>query len=369
MKNKKILIVDDILDNTILLDLEVRKLGYSTYIARDGITAINIAKEHSDLVGILLDVHMPEMDGYEVCRRLKADSMTKDIPIIFITAKYKDENDLIRGLELGAIDYITKPFVKSELKARISNIAKIKEYLDELKELNRIKNEFLGLVAHDLRNPVGAIAMLAYSLSVSNVITDDLKNNQFFKNTVTHIMDTSDHCLNIVNQLLDIVKMNSVKMELELDRINPLLIIQQVVDRFEIFAKKKNIHIKNNIPSDLKVTTNIDRNKFMEIIENLISNAIKYSYHDSVVEINVTQSNREITFEIKDNGQGLYPEEIDKVFTPFEKISSTPTDGENSTGLGLSIVKKLIEAHNGRISVVSSGPDKGTSFFTTLSVA
>jgi PAS domain S-box-containing protein len=231
---------------------------------------------------------------------------------------------------------------------------------DQLRELNNQKNEFLGMAAHDLRNP---IAVIQNSSSVlSRFSSENLSEKQ--KEFLKKIYDTSKFMLELLNSLLDISKIESGKLELEITKNNyPDFVIKNIeFNRF--FATEKSISIDLMVSDDIP-PVDFDKNKIEQVLNNLISNAIKYSHPNTTIRIEVITEKDIVVTKVIDQGQGIPENELPHVFKPFQKTSTKPTAGEKSTGLGLAIVKKIVEGHQGIIGVESE-VGKGSTFFFKL---
>jgi signal transduction histidine kinase len=227
----------------------------------------------------------------------------------------------------------------------------------ELDELNKLKNQFLGIAAHDLRSPIGVI--LSYSEFILNSPGED-----DHVELIRRIHRTGQFMLGLVDNLLDIANIESGQLELNLSKEELVQILNDVIRTQEIFAKAKSMKIMFNHPVT-QVMALIDRPKIEQAITNLLTNAIKYSFPNSLIEIYLEVKNNTIRIWVSDQGQGIREEEVQKLFKPFQKTSTRSTGGEKSTGLGLSIVKKIVEAHHGEIGVNSEW-GKGSEFFFTL---
>ena len=231
---------------------------------------------------------------------------------------------------------------------------------DQLRELNNQKNEFLGMAAHDLRNP---IAVIQNSSSVlSRYSSENLTEKQ--KDFLKKIYDTSKFMLKLLNNLLDISKIESGKLDLEISKNNYPEFVRKNIEFNEFFATEKGISI-DAVLSDNIPLVDFDKNKVEQVLNNLISNAIKYSHPNTTILIKVLTEKDFVITQVIDQGQGIQEDELPRVFEAFQKASTKPTAGEKSTGLGLAIVKKIVEGHQGIIGVESE-VGKGSTFFFTL---
>ncbi len=229
----------------------------------------------------------------------------------------------------------------------------------ELDELNKLKNQFLGMAAHDLRSPLGIIMGYSEFLheETANIISDE------HKNMLNQIMKSSEFMLNLLNNLLDVSAIESGNLNLNLAKTDVVNLIKRNVELNNTIASKKQIIIRFIQHTEIPLIL-IDSEKIEQALNNLISNAIKYSPQKTEVTVLVTKNPKDVTISVKDNGQGIPEHEIEKLFKPFERTSVKSTGGEKSTGLGLSIVKKLIQGHRGKIWVESKVGEGSTFSFS-----
>jgi len=232
----------------------------------------------------------------------------------------------------------------------------------QLDQLNNLKNQFLGMAAHDLRNPISSIIMFSEFVLES----DDLKISDDLRMIMEMIRTSSDFMLRLLEELLDVVKIESGKLQLNFEKVNLESLLKKNMEINALLAAKKEIKLVLNIPQPLPEIA-IDPIKIEQVLNNLISNAIKYSHNKTAVTVSAFNTGQYVLISVQDQGQGIPESEIQKVFVPFSKISVKATAGEKSTGLGLSIVKRIVTGHLGRIWVESE-PGKGSNFSFTLPV-
>lgn len=364
-QDKKLcLIVDDNPSNVQVIGELLRAEGYDIAVALNGSKAISIAQNANPDI-ILLDIMMPDMDGYETCKRLKEDMRTRDIPVIFITAKVSAE-DIVSGFDHGAVDYITKPFNFSELLARVETHVKLKRLREKveldkvrLEKLGRDKNEFLGIAAHDLKNPIFSISMIAKVL-----LEDESLSHEDIKIFATDILKSTDKVLDLISTFLDINALEEGKMKMFVESMPIHLILEQSIDNYKSAAEAKDIEI---IYEKISEDTNAlaDERAISQIFDNLISNAIKYSPLGKKVFIRIMNRNHMLRVEVQDQGQGIKEAEMPLLFGKFVKLSARPTAGEHSTGLGLSIAKQFAKEMDGNIYCEST-PGDGATFIVEL---
>jgi signal transduction histidine kinase len=367
MNNSGILLVDDREENLFSLENMLSSDERNFFKATSGNEALKIAaKENISL--ILLDVQMPGMDGFETAEYLKQNIKTKKIPIIFVTAINKDIKYVLKGLtDGGAVDYLFKPLDVAITRAKVDTLLKLySQQLElervnaELIKLNEKKNYFLGMAAHDLRNPLGNINL--FSTFLLEETADKLTEGQV--EYLHNIIYSSDYMLNLVNNLLDVSKIEAGKLVLKLSSFNIIEFIRKNIYLNKFIAGKKHIKIFFE-PVLESINVLADAHQIEQVLNNLISNAIKFSEKGKDMEVLVTIENNFAKISVKDSGKGIPETEMNKLFNPFSKTSVTVTDGESSTGLGLAIVKKIIEQHKGVISVLSK-VNVGSVFSFTL---
>jgi len=365
----RILLVDDRPANLYALECILMEEDREILKANSGQEALKIALQE-DLSLIMLDVQMPEMDGFEVARILKSTNRTKKTPILFVTAISKEKKYMIQGLEEGAIDYLFKPLDMDITKAKVNTLLQFNAQQKELQmmnlelaQLNEQKNYFMGVASHDLRNPLCNIITLASFLEEE---TKDHLENQHLE-YLRIIISSSEQVLDMLNNLLDVTKIETGKTALQLKEANICELIQGIVAEYHITASKKKITLEFSY-NDKLPKVNIDTDQMNHVIGNLISNAIKYSNENTNIEIIAEVKDHSIQVSVIDQGQGIPEDEIKLLFGKFSKTSVKSTAGERSVGLGLNITKKVIESHGGQIWVKSK-VGEGSTFSFTLPLA
>ncbi len=375
----RILIVEDIESSRNMLNERVTALGHISILAENGLSALaKIREQPPDL--ILLDIMMPEMDGYEVLSHLKDSASWSHIPVIMISA-IDDMKSIIRCIEKGADDYLTKPFNPVLLKARIGSCLMKKRLHDQeeqyrhllekkvqektsdlqrtniaLEKANRLKSEFLATMSHELRTPLNAI------IGFAEVLRDELVGpiNDEQKECVADIQSSGKHLLGIINNVLDISKIETGKLELKYEEICVKKALDEVLNTVSEIANKKNVSIKNTIQFDIP-TLVADQLKLKQILFNLLSNAIKFNHENGFVCIDTTLKDHYIQFAIADTGIGIKQEDREKIFEAFRQVDSSLARNYEGIGLGLALTKRLVELHGGDIWV-ESFYGKGSTF-------
>ena len=347
------------------------ELDYTIVSALTGAEALEAAHADPPPDLILLDVMMPEMNGYEVCIRLKAAEDTKDIPVIFVTALDNTQNEA-RGFEVGAVDYISKPVVQEIVQARVRTHLALEDSLRQLKknqniiesrnvqldEMNQLKNKFIGIAAHDLRNPIVSI------IGFTDILLSDYPLSP--EDSRRYLQIISAACttmLDLISDMLDVSVIESGELVLNMGIGSLAKLVDERVQIFEPIATKKNIDMVNQ-SSDVGDSW-FDPNRVGQILDNLISNAIKFSPTGKQITTTVEDVDDLVMVSITDQGPGISAEDQLRMFDYFQKLHNKPTDEKSGTGLGLAIVKKIVDVHHGTI-VVDSEPGSGATFSFVL---
>ncbi|MEO7599114.1 MAG: hybrid sensor histidine kinase/response regulator [Opitutus sp.] len=364
---RKVLIVDDDRLNIRILSGILRSEGYVIADASSGEAALQLYPTFQPNL-VLLDVMMAGINGYEACRELKRLYGDECAPIVFITAK-NEADDVVEGLAAGGADYLAKPFQKKEVVARIRTHLRSqmlseqqKLLVDQLSKANAAKNRFLGMCAHDLRNPLASVRGLAEFLrdGVVGALTVDQLD------LINTIHTASQSMLRMVNELLDVATIESGELKIVREQHNLAELIEKCVYLANIDAAKKNTIISFARPSAAPAAF-VDLAKIQQVVDNLLNNAVKYSPPGSKITAEYRWNAKEFSFGVKDQGPGIPEDERDKLFKDFGRLSVKPTGGEKSTGLGLAICRKIVDAHNGTI-VAENLIGGGCEFRVTLPV-
>ncbi len=408
MNNESVILIVDDLPNNLKVISSVLKNDYKISLAKSGKMALDILENVTpDL--ILLDIMMPEMDGYETIRLIKQKQRLKDIPVIFLTAK-TEIDDIVKGFDLGAVDYITKPFNQREVKVRIRNQIMLKNALEEnkqhnlelqaknkeihelndelikrnedlviardaveehahktnymyqrlleseekikkqnaeLKTVNSEKDKFFSIIAHDLRSPFSGL------LGLSQMIISEFE--EMTREELLEIMEQFNTSLSglhkLINNLLEWSRIQKNTIKLHPENLHIRMLVENIETLQQTNLNEKRISCVNNVDENFRIYA--DENTMHTVLRNLISNAIKYTEENGKITINSISTDKEKIITIKDSGIGI-PAEIKKnLFSIGEKTSRNGTQGEKGTGLGLVLCKEFINKNNGSISVKS----------------
>ncbi len=336
-----ILVVDDKPDNLRLLVNLLSLHGYDVRPVPSGKLSLSGAQAiPPDL--ILLDVMMPEMDGFETCRQLKASPVTKDIPIIFLTARTSTK-DIVEGFNLGAVDYITKPFNETELLARVHTHLSLKFSQETVARESRRRKELLQILCHDLKNQVSG------NRGFWELILEDATNFEQFKELMTTGLNNA---LNIIELVGEMQALDDRKYKLDVQQINLKKLIKRSYDILSQMFTSKDITLEVAV-SD-QITVQVEEISFINsVVNNLFTNAIKFSYPGSKILVTATDSNDHVVIKVKDFGIGMTPKIVEDLFDEKKKTSRKGTEGEFGTGYGMPLVKSFIDAYGGEIEVIS----------------
>jgi len=361
----KILLVDDRIENLFSLEGMLEQDGREFFKAESGSEALKIAFKE-DLSLIMLDVQMPGMDGFATANILQSNPKTAHVPIVFVTAINKEQKHIVKGLKGGAIDYLFKPLDIDVTRAKVETLLKffdqqqeLERTVKKLEELNQEKNRILGIVAHDLRNPLGNIMVL------SDILLNEEPRLEGEQGEFAEmIYESGSFLLKLVESLLDVSKIEAGKLELELVNRNIVEILEHTLKVNKHLSEKKGIQVHFS-PQFNEMPLQVDEGKIQQVFNNLISNAIKFSNPNTTVRVQAEKVNGHTLISVQDEGRGIAEEDMNKLFKYFSKTSTQSTAGEESTGLGLAICKKIVEAHEGSIHVESE-LGKGSTFTVTL---
>lgn len=365
-----VLIVEDDLDTSKFISLSLRDT-FSIITAKDGKEGLEKAIEHKpDL--ILSDFFMPNMTGIELLRQIRKIKEFNIIPVIILTTNASKELRLQALLE-GAQDCLIKPFSQEELKAKVKTLINLKVAkfvllnqkikMEANADLNRIKNEFLANMSHELRTPLNAIigfTELMHSEKLGPVSAE-------YKEFLNDILTSSFHLLQLINQILDLTKIESGKITFKLEKINFHALVQEIKDTFYVLALKKNITLNIVISSSLTEIIQ-DSEKLKCVFYNYISNAIKFTPSSGHINVSISPVSLDtFRIEVKDTGVGIQKQDLKKLFVEFQQLDNSLSKQYQGTGLGLALTKHIVEAMGGKVGV-ESVLGVGTTFYAILPI-
>ncbi len=369
-KERTILVVDDEPANIHVL-MGTLKDSYAILAATNGQKALALAVKNPQPHLILLDIMMPEMDGYKVCQKLKENPDTCDIPVIFITAM-TEIGDKTKGFELGAVDYITKPFDPREVEVRVKThialkVAKeeiehqhleLKENYLALQEAENARDSLTHMIVHDMRTPLSGIQ--GYIDIILMLHKDKLEDNILLD--LRRAKSNTSKLIEMVSSLLDLNRLESGQMPIDLKEND---LVKTVRDAFDILGAQVDYVTLVFEPKEAEIFGTFDSDLVKRIIVNLLSNAIKFTPKGDKVIVEVNKSENELEISIMDSGPGI-PEALqEKIFEKFGQADLKKEHKGYSSGIGLAFCKLAVEAHGGQIGVQSE-EGKGSKFIFSL---
>ncbi|QJE96827.1 hybrid sensor histidine kinase/response regulator [Luteolibacter luteus] len=352
-----ILVVDDEPKNIQVVGPLLLRQGHEIIAAGSGEEALaKLRTARPDL--ILLDVMMPGMTGFDLCRKLQSQEEWREIPVIFLSA-VTDKSFIMEALGAGAVDYVTKPFHGPELLSRVQVHLNLQNTRKRLAATIDERNRLVEVVAHDLKNPLGGVQFAAAMLGESAMDLDPRQTT-----LVNSIKDSVSRALEIVGSLLQTRRLEETKAQMGFVPLCLREYAEQALKSFSQHGRTKNITLELASEHD-HIPVNADRRSLLCSLENLISNALKFSPKGSLVQISLRREAGSGIFRIDDQGPGVLLEERPLLFRKFTRLSARPTGGEISTGLGLHIVHELVAAMGGTVRY-EEGSRGGACFVVTL---
>lgn len=358
-KNKIFIVEDTGLLVTLLCQI-LEEEDYEIQVAMDGEEALTKIESFMPDI-ILLDIMLPKIDGFTVCKKIKSSPKTKEIPVIFLTGKAALE-DIVKGFELGAVDYITKPFEETVLLARVHTHLELKKQRDklaevnkQLEELNATKDKFFSIIAHDLRSPF--TALMGFSQQLAENLEDfspsDIKLSSF------HIYDASKKAHILLENLLKWAQTQIGTITVEKENFDLWALSNEVVELLLENAYEKEVTLTDEVQRESFIFA--DKNMMETVLRNLISNALKFTPKGGEVKVSFKETDEYKEFVVSDTGVGIKKIDMDNLFQLDKCISHIGTNGEKGTGLGLILCKEFVEKNDGTI-LIESEQDKGTTF-------
>lgn len=353
-----ILLVDDRPENLLSLEEILLKEGRQFIKAESGNEALKQVLKNDQIGLIMLDVQMPEMDGFEVARILKSNVRTKDVSIIFVTALNREEQYVLKGFEEGAVDYLQKPLDINVVRAKVNvfeqlyyNQQELKTTIAEVDRINKQLEKFVYIVSHDLKSPLSSISMMLEMLQNDEAV----KSNPDLKENIDMLHDASGRLTGMIGSLLDYSRQSLSQQAIETVNVN-----QMVNDLIGILFPPA--HIRIMVSPDLP-TLDTRGIKLQQVLQNLLSNAIKYNDKpEGWIEIGATDKESCWEFYVKDNGPGIATNDRGRIFGLFETTENTSAR-DSSTGIGLNLLKVIVEEQGGKIWVESELGAGSTFYF------
>jgi len=365
------LLVDDLEDNLVALEALLRRDDLVLLKARSGEEALELLLVHDVALG-LLDVQMPGMDGFELAELMRGNERTRNVPIIFLTASNTDNHRKFRGYEAGAVDFIQKPVewdilrsktkVFFDLHRQKQQIAaqrdELEAYAETLTRSDRYKDQFLAILAHELRNPLTPLRMGL-----------DVLRGQPTPERATQIHGVMDrqlvHLVRLVDDLLDVSRVSQGKIVLKREKVEVAEIIQAALEASQPFVEGGNHTLRVNAgPHSLWVSG--DKTRLTQVVGNLLNNAAKYTPSGGTLTLNAYRDKQDVVIAVSDNGMGIPLSMQSNIFELFTQVGEHLTRSQGGLGIGLALVKQLVSMHEGSIAVSSDGENRGSTFTVRL---
>ncbi len=340
-----ILVVDDGPTNLHVLEKILKSKKYETLLASNGIEALELAQDElPDL--ILLDIMMPGMNGFEACQRLKQDPVTKDIPVIFISAIH-EISEKVRGFKIGGVDYITKPIQREEVVARVDVHLGLKHSQEDLTNANAAKDKLLAIIGHDLRGPLGSL-MQALDMLIK---FDDQLNKQKRLNMMEELHKGAKRTFNLLENTLCWARSQRGDIMYRPANMKAKTIVDDNIRLLSELAQEKAICLHSDVDETLTVYT--DKNMLTIVLRNLISNALKFTPDSGEVKVTASAKKEFVEIAVVDNGIGISAENQEKLFNLENHFTTFGTRNEKGSGLGLLLCKEFVEKNGGKIRLES----------------
>lgn len=380
------LLVDDLEENLLALDALLRREGLILLKARSGREALELLLKH-DVALAIVDIQMPGMDGFELAELMRGTERTCRVPIIFLTAGNADRQRKFRGYEAGAVDFLQKPLdtdilrskadvffelyrqrqevalQRDELRAKTEENARLlKEsqlQAEALKEADQRKDEFLALLAHELRNPLAPIRNSLQIMRLTNNAADVVEQ-------VCSVMERQlAHMVRLVDDLLDVSRISRGKIELRKEPIELAEVVRGAVETCEPIVRENDHQLTVSLPSE-PIQIDADQTRLTQALCNLLSNAARYTENAGQINLSLERQGNEAVISVRDNGIGIPAPMLSRIFEIFTQVDRTLEKSQGGLGIGLTIVKRLVEMHGGTIEARSAGLGQGSEFVVHL---
>ncbi|MCX9146516.1 hybrid sensor histidine kinase/response regulator [Erythrobacter sp. WG] len=370
----KFLLVDDLEENLLALEALLKREGLELHCARSGEEALELILENEYALA-LLDVQMPGMDGFELAEFMRANTRSQHIPIIFLTAGRGDATRRFNGYEAGAVDFIQKPIEPTILRSKSSIFLdlfvqrqQIVVQRDELVALtaalqaaDQQKNRFLGVLAHELRNP---LAVLSSGVALLELPMGDLDTDAVRKSMRQNVR----HMSRLIDDLLDINRIEHGKISLKKERVDLGEILPHALEIAQPAIDAGGHELAVSLP-DEQITLDADPARVIQIVGNIVGNAARYTPNGGRIEVTVSRNAPHAILTVADNGVGIAPEQQSIIFEMFGQSDNVLGISGGGLGIGLALVKQLVELHSGEVRLVKSVLDEGSVFEVRLPLA
>jgi signal transduction histidine kinase len=372
-----VLLVDDNEANLTALEALLGDMGCDFVRARSGNDALRQLLKHNFAV-MLLDVQMPEMDGYEVARYARENPRTWDVPIIFLTALHQSEDNVLRGYGSGAVDFLLKPLNPGILRSKLRvfldlylSRQRLAATLEDLQKArleaergSRFKSQFLANMSHELRTPLNAIIGFA-DLLEEGIEGPPLGPKQ--REFLQHIVHSGRHLVTLIDDILDLSRIEAGRIDLRCERVAVDALVESARAIVGPMASKQKVELEVHVAAGLP-PLHADPVRIKQVLYNLLSNGIKFTPAGGKVRLSIQPRGEQLIIAVTDTGVGIRTQDQGRLFREFERIDSVSGPKPEGTGLGLALTKKLVELHGGTIAVASA-LGAGSTFTVTLPVA
>jgi signal transduction histidine kinase len=337
------------------------RAGFIVVECENGEDALRFAREKKPAL-ILLDVKLPDINGMEVCRRLKADPLTQHVLILQTSASFLGTADKIRALEGGADNYLMEPIDPDELIANVNALLRLGRVERELREVDRRKDEFIATLAHELRNPLGPIRnSVAIWKQLEPTISPELSKAR-------EIIDRqTNHLAHLVDDLLDVSRVSSGKISLRWEPVSLKDFVESAIETAQPVIERRQHSLTVKLP-ETNVWVLGDRVRLAQIVSNLLLNAAKFTRVQGEIKITCNLDETNLFLQVTDNGIGISPEEMSRIFELFSQSNRAPEQAAEGLGIGLALVKALLALHHGEVRASSLGENLGSTFEIKLPI-
>jgi signal transduction histidine kinase len=378
-----ILLVDDEPRNLDALEAILSDRGYRLLRAEEADRALRLLLEN-DVAAIVLDIKMPRVNGIELAQIIKGTKRFREIPILFLSAHLVEDQDVLTGYGAGAVDYLTKPFNPQILRHKIAVFADLFRKTRALAELNdkleqrvrertaelerseaalraaaRQKDDFLATLAHELRNP---LAPLRTGLDL--LIQMQAAPTQVASRTLSAMNRQLDHIVRLIDDLLDVSRINSGVLELKKEKVNLAKLLETVAESYQSILQQKDISLGTSASEQLSAL--VDPTRIAQIVGNLLHNASKFTPKGGSVRLELGYDDGDAIIRLIDSGVGIPPDQIERVFEMFARVQGSSSPGDRGAGIGLALAKRLAQMHGGELSAFSAGEGRGTTITLRL---
>ncbi len=364
----KLLLVDDRPENLLALEALMQGSGAEIVKAYSARQALELLLVHEVALAII-DVEMPEMDGFQVAELMRGIERTREIPIIFVTAGFHDQARVFKGYESGAVDFLIKPLEPRILMSKVGVFLLLYQQRRQLAERNarlieadRRKNDFLAVLSHELRNPLAPLKSSLYVLERAAPGSEQAKRAlRVIDRQVTQLE-------NLVNDLLDVTRLSHKKIKLQKERLDLNDLVRRTVEDNCAAFEKNEIHLDLSV-APAAVYANVDATRVAQLVGNLLQNAAKFTRRGGRTRASLASEAGKAVIRVADDGIGMTPETLSRLFQPFSQADHGLDRSKGGLGLGLALVKGLVELHGGSIGAFSAGLGMGAEFVVRLPLA